>query len=49
VLLIHIPVLTSLFVGLANEIAALQEENVRMVRECTRLAEEKSQLAQDHT
>jgi hypothetical protein len=48
VLLIHILVLTSLFVGLANEVASLREDNVHVVGECTRLTEENSQLAQDH-
>jgi hypothetical protein len=48
VLLIHILALISLFVGLANEVACLREENTRVVRECTRLTEENNQLAQDH-
>jgi methyl-accepting chemotaxis protein len=48
VLLIHILALTSLFVGLVNEVACLREENARVVGECTRLMEESNQLAQDH-
>jgi hypothetical protein len=48
VLLIHILALTSLFVGLVNEVACLREENACAVRECTRLMEENNQLAQDH-
>jgi hypothetical protein len=48
VLLIHILVLISLFAGLANEVAGLQEKNSRVVGECTRLTAENNQLAQDH-
>jgi methyl-accepting chemotaxis protein len=45
---IHILVLTSLFVDLANEVAGLREENSRVVGECARLTAENNQLAQDH-
>jgi uncharacterized protein involved in exopolysaccharide biosynthesis len=48
VLLIHILALTNPFVGLANEVACLREENMNVVGECTRLTEENNQLAQDH-
>jgi hypothetical protein len=48
VLLIHILVLTSLSVGLANEVACLREDNSCMVRECTRLTATNNQLVQDH-
>lgn len=34
--------------GLANEVACLREENLRVVGECTRLMAENNQLAQDH-
>jgi methyl-accepting chemotaxis protein len=47
-MLIHILALTSLFAGLANEVACLREENAHVVGECTRLTEENNQLAQDH-
>jgi hypothetical protein len=45
---IHFLVLTSLFAGLANEVACLREDNSRLVGECTRLTAVNNQLAQDH-